>query len=74
MTGDGTQTTAGPDACLAPARCVDSDRPAVIAFASGHAMTNMVTDDVWPVRIGQRVVVHFEEVTDEAALPKFRLA
>lgn len=36
-------------------------------------MTNIVTDDVNAVRIGQRVAVHFDAVTDEITLPKFKL-
>ena len=37
-------------------------------------MTNIVTDDVEAVRIGQRVAVHFEAVTGDITLPKFRPA
>ena len=36
-------------------------------------MTNIVTDDVEAVRIGQRVTVQYDDVTDEVTLPKFRL-
>ncbi|MCZ6558602.1 MAG: Zn-ribbon domain-containing OB-fold protein [SAR324 cluster bacterium] len=37
-------------------------------------LSNLVTDDVDGVRIGQRVKVMFDEVTDEITLPKFELA
>jgi len=37
-------------------------------------MTHIVTDDVESVRIGQRVAVAFEAVTDEITLPKFKAA
>ena len=37
-------------------------------------LTNLVTDDVESVRIGQRVAVQFDAVTDEITLPRFKLA
>ena len=37
-------------------------------------MTNIVTDDVESVRIGQRVAVTFDAVTNEITLPKFKAA
>lgn len=36
-------------------------------------MTNIVTDDVDSVRIGQSVKVVFDDVTDEITLPKFEV-
>jgi hypothetical protein len=48
---------------------------AVVDLDEGaRMMTNIVTDDVESVRIGQRVVVEFEGVTGEITLPKFRPA
>ena len=44
------------------------------ADEGARMMTNIVTDDVEAVRIGQRVVVHFDAVTDDVTLPKFKLA
>jgi uncharacterized OB-fold protein len=47
---------------------------AVIDLDEGARMlTNIVIDDVEAVRIGQRVAVHFDDVTDEVTLPKFKL-
>jgi uncharacterized OB-fold protein len=37
-------------------------------------LSNLVTDDVDGVRIGARVAVRFEDVTDEITLPLFGLA
>jgi uncharacterized OB-fold protein len=37
-------------------------------------LSNLVTADVESVRIGARVVVRFEDVTDEVTLPLFELA
>lgn len=54
------------------------DAPYVIAVVDldegARMMTNIVTNDVDSIRIGQRVCVAFEAVTDEVTLPKFRLA
>lgn len=54
-----------------------SDCPYVVAIVEldegARMMTNIVTADVEAVRIGQRVTVQFEDVTDEITLPKFRL-
>ena len=47
---------------------------AVVQLAEGpRMMTNIVTDDVEAVRIGQRVTVQYDDVTEEVTLPKFRL-
>ena len=55
-----------------------ADAPYVVAVIDldegARMMTNIVTDDVDAVRIGQRVAVQFDAVTDEVTLPKFRLA
>jgi hypothetical protein len=55
-----------------------ADAPYVVAVVDldegARMMTNIVTDDVESVRIGQRVAVAFEAVTDEITLPKFRPA
>jgi uncharacterized OB-fold protein len=55
-----------------------ADAPYVVAVVEldegARMMTNIVTDDVESVRIGQRVVVAFEAVTDEITLPKFKAA
>lgn len=55
-----------------------ADAPYVVAVVEldegARMMTNIVTDDVESVRIGQRVAVHFEAVTEEVTLPKFRPA
>ena len=37
-------------------------------------MTNIVTDDVNSVKIGQNVRVWFEDVSPEISLPKFKVA
>ena len=54
-----------------------ADAPYVVAVIDldegARMMTNIVTDDVEAVRIGQRVTVHYDDVTDEVTLPKFRL-
>lgn len=54
------------------------DVPYVIALIDldeGVRMMSTITDvDVDSVRIGQRVKVWFDKVTDEVTLPKFRLA
>lgn len=45
---------------------------AMIALDEGPRMlTNLIVDDVETVRIGDRVAVRFEDVTDEVTLPKF---
>jgi len=55
-----------------------ADAPYVVAVIDldegARMMTNIVTDDVDAVRIGQRVAVQFDAVTDEVTLPRFRLA
>ncbi|HRH87225.1 MAG TPA: Zn-ribbon domain-containing OB-fold protein [Rubrivivax sp.] len=55
-----------------------ADAPYVVAVVDldegARMMTNLVTDDVESVRIGQRVAVHFDAVTDEVTLPRFKLA
>jgi len=55
-----------------------ADAPYVVAVVEldegARMMTNIVTDDVESVRIGQRVAVDFEAVTDEITLPKFKAA
>jgi uncharacterized OB-fold protein len=55
-----------------------ADAPYVVAVIDldegARMMTNIVTDNVDAVRIGQRVAVQFDAVTDEDTLPKFRLA
>jgi len=55
-----------------------ADAPYVVAVVDldegARMMTNIVTDDVESVRIGQRVAVAFDAVTDEITLPKFRPA
>ena len=54
-----------------------ADAPYVVAVIDldegARMMTNIVTGDVEAVRIGQRVTVHYDDVTDEVTLPKFRL-
>ena len=54
-----------------------ADTPYVVAVIDldegARMMTNIVTDDVEAVRIGQRVTVRYDDVTDEVTLPKFRL-
>jgi uncharacterized OB-fold protein len=48
---------------------------AVVELDEGaRMMTIIVTDDVEKVRIGQRVAVQFDAVTEDISLPKFRLA
>ena len=55
-----------------------ADAPYVVAVVEldegARMMTNIVTEDVESVRIGQRVAVAFEAVTDEITLPKFKAA
>lgn len=55
-----------------------ADTPYVVALIDldegARLMSNIVTDDVEAVRIGQRVMVEYDDVTDEITLPKFRLA
>ncbi|KPU99553.1 hypothetical protein APR50_14085 [Variovorax paradoxus] len=55
-----------------------ADAPYVVAVVEldegARMMTNIVTEDVDSVRIGQRVAVAFEAVTDEITLPKFKAA
>ena len=55
-----------------------ADAPYVVAVVEldegARMMTNIVTNDVESVRIGQRVAVAFEAVTDEITLPKFKAA
>ncbi|MCW5612725.1 MAG: Zn-ribbon domain-containing OB-fold protein [Rubrivivax sp.] len=55
-----------------------ADVPYVVAVVEldegARMMTHIVTDDVESVRIGQRVAVAFEAVTDEITLPKFTAA
>lgn len=55
-----------------------ADAPYVVAVIDldegARMMTNIVTDNVDAVRIGQRVAVQFDAVTDEVTLPRFRLA
>lgn len=47
---------------------------AMIALDEGPRMlTNIVTDDVEALRIGDRVMVSFDDVTPELTLPKFKL-
>lgn len=47
---------------------------AIIELEEGpRMMSNVKTDDVEKVRIGERVLVAFEDVTDEITLPKFEL-
>lgn len=54
-----------------------ADTPYVVAVVEldegARMMTNIVTDKVDAVRIGQHVTVQYEDVTDEVTLPKFRL-
>jgi uncharacterized OB-fold protein len=48
---------------------------ALIDLAEGpRMMTNIVTDDVEAVRIGDPVEISLEAVTDEITLPKFKSA
>lgn len=48
---------------------------ALIDLKEGPRMlSNIVTDDPATVRIGLPVRVHFEDVSEEISLPKFRLA
>jgi len=55
-----------------------ADAPYVVAVVEldegARMMTNIVTDDVESVRIGQRVAVTFDAVTNEITLPKFKAA
>jgi uncharacterized protein len=52
-----------------------AEAPYVIALIDlkegPRTMTNIVTQDVASVKIGQKVRVHFDEVTPEVTLPKF---
>ncbi|MBC5762838.1 Zn-ribbon domain-containing OB-fold protein [Ramlibacter albus] len=54
------------------------DVPYVIAVVDldegARMMTNVVTDDVDSIRIGQRVCVAFDAVTEEVTLPRFKPA
>lgn len=54
-----------------------ADTPYVVAVVEldegARMMSNIVTDKVDAVRIGQHVTVQYEDVTDEVTLPKFRL-
>ena len=54
------------------------DAPYVVAIVEldegARMMTNIVGCPPESVRIGQRVVVAYEDVTDEVSLPKFRPA
>lgn len=48
--------------------------PAVVLLEEGPKMvSSIVTDDVEQVRIGQKVTVVFDDVTDEVTLPRFKL-
>lgn len=53
-----------------------ADVPYVVAVVEldegARMMTNIVTDDVESVRIGQRVAIHFDAVTESVTLPRFR--
>jgi uncharacterized OB-fold protein len=53
------------------------DVPYVVASITldegARIMTNIVTDDVDSVRIGQKVQVVFDDVTDEVTIPKFEV-
>lgn len=55
-----------------------ADTPYVVAVVDldegARMLTSLITDDVETVRIGQRVVVHFDAVTDEVTLPRFKQA
>lgn len=55
-----------------------ADVPYVVAVVEldegARMMTHIVTDDVDSVRIGQRVAVAFDAVTDEITLPRFKVA
>jgi uncharacterized OB-fold protein len=55
-----------------------ADTPYVVAVVDldegARMMTNIVTDDVNAVRIGQRVSIVFDAVPDEITLPKFKPA
>jgi uncharacterized OB-fold protein len=54
-----------------------ADVPYVIAMVTldegPRMLTNIVTDDVEAVRIGDRVRVHFDDVAPDLTLPKFTL-
>lgn len=54
-----------------------ADTPYVVAVVEldegARMMSNIVTDKVDAVRIGQHVSVQYEDVTEEVTLPKFRL-
>lgn len=54
-----------------------ADTPYVVAVVEldegARMMSNIVTDKVDAVRIGQRVSVQYDDVTYEVTLPKFRL-
>jgi uncharacterized OB-fold protein len=46
---------------------------AVIELDEGpHLLTNLSVPDVMSLRVGDRVEVFFDDVTDEVTLPKFR--
>lgn len=55
-----------------------ADAPYVIAVVDldegARMMTNIVTDDVDSIRIGQRVSIAFDAVTEEVTLPRFKPA
>lgn len=55
-----------------------ADAPYVVAVVEldegARMMTNIGTHDVESIRIGQRVAVAFDAVTDEITLPKFKAA
>jgi hypothetical protein len=70
MTGDGTQVAVNLDAYLAPARYVDSDHPAVIAFARGHGDAAMSPREIavhlyYAVRDGFRYDPYHFDVSEE---------
>ena len=54
------------------------DTPYVVACVTldegARIMSNLVTDDPKSVRIGQRVEVFFDRVSEELTIPKFRPA
>ncbi|WP_233528030.1 Zn-ribbon domain-containing OB-fold protein [Cupriavidus sp. TA19] len=47
---------------------------AIVQLDEGaRMMTNIVCNDPGEVRIGQRVAVEFDDVTETVTLPKFRI-
>lgn len=58
-------------------KAFEVDAPYIVAIVEldegPRVMTNIVTDDVEAVRIGQKVQVVFVPVTDGVVLPKFRV-